>query len=595
MPSPPSAIGTSSQSHPHRAAARPTAAATSAAVAVPRNLSGAATHSHRPKSCARSARFRVAPWPTRPSSSSRTGARSRSPPAPDGRLAGPARGGRARVGAGPARGRHRHHLDRRGAVTDGDREAAAGGVIEAEGFRVRTLALDPEDQRQAYDDVCNATLWFLHHGLYELAREPSFDPGWWEAWGAYRAGQRGVRRGGGRGRARGRHRARAGLPPGPGRPAPARRARPTSRPSTSATRPSPGPTACACCRPAPRRELLEGMAAPPRLRLPHPALGGGLRGLVRRRRRRPGRRRSCRPLAPDPDDIAATAGSKPCLDGAGLARRRARRPAADHPGRPHRAVEEPRSAASTPSTTCSSATPSWRERVVFGAFVYPSREGVPAYAAYRDEVEPRWRGVNERWGTDDVDAGPLRRLRRLPPLGGRPAPGRRAARQPDPRRPQPRGQGGPAGQRPRRRAAAQPRGRRVGRAGERGVAGPPLRHRRHRRRAPPRADPRPGRAGRARDRGAGHRGRPHRQGLAGRPARPRSTRSSPSRSARRGRRAPRAGATAPSGPSTTTSARSRTSAGVSGPRTAMRAACTPAAASRSRPSKPGRSPMSSPR
>ena len=39
----PSAIGTSSQSHPHATAARPTAAATSAADAVPRNLSGAAT------------------------------------------------------------------------------------------------------------------------------------------------------------------------------------------------------------------------------------------------------------------------------------------------------------------------------------------------------------------------------------------------------------------------------------------------------------------------------------------------------------------------------------------------------------------------
>ena len=31
--------------------------------------------------------------------------------------------------------------------------------------------------------------------------------------------------------------------------------------------------------------------------------------------------------------------------------------------------------------------PEWRGRVVFGAFVYPSREGLPEYLAYRQEVE----------------------------------------------------------------------------------------------------------------------------------------------------------------------------------------------------------------
>ena len=43
VPSPPSAMGTSSQVHPAATAASPIAAATSAAVAVPRSLSGAAT------------------------------------------------------------------------------------------------------------------------------------------------------------------------------------------------------------------------------------------------------------------------------------------------------------------------------------------------------------------------------------------------------------------------------------------------------------------------------------------------------------------------------------------------------------------------
>jgi trehalose 6-phosphate synthase len=45
--------------------------------------------------------------------------------------------------------------------------------------------------------------------------------------------------------------------------------------------------------------------------------------------------------------------------------------------------------------------PTWRERVVFGAFVYPSREGLTEYLAYRQEVEGLARFVNEKWATAD--------------------------------------------------------------------------------------------------------------------------------------------------------------------------------------------------
>ena len=66
------------------------------------------------------------------------------------------------------------------------------------------------------------------------------------------------------------------------------------------------------------------------------------------------------------------------------------------------------------------STPEWRERVVFAASVYPSREGLPEYLAYRQEVETRWcERINERWATRRLDADPARRRRRLPPLGGR--------------------------------------------------------------------------------------------------------------------------------------------------------------------------------
>jgi trehalose 6-phosphate synthase len=43
--------------------------------------------------------------------------------------------------------------------------------------------------------------------------------------------------------------------------------------------------------------------------------------------------------------------------------------------------------------------PQWRERVVFAAFVYPSREGLADYLAYRQEVEGLVERINEKWAT----------------------------------------------------------------------------------------------------------------------------------------------------------------------------------------------------
>ena len=51
------------------------------------------------------------------------------------------------------------------AMSDDDRAAASDGVVEADGFRVRLLDLDPEAYRLAYEVVSNEVLWFAHHGL----------------------------------------------------------------------------------------------------------------------------------------------------------------------------------------------------------------------------------------------------------------------------------------------------------------------------------------------------------------------------------------------------------------------------------------------
>jgi len=72
------------------------------------------------------------------------------------------------------------------AMSDGDRVVAGRGTTDAEGFRIKLLDL-PEDQfRLAYDVVGNATLWYLHHHLWSLPNQPTFDHDFRQAWEAYR-------------------------------------------------------------------------------------------------------------------------------------------------------------------------------------------------------------------------------------------------------------------------------------------------------------------------------------------------------------------------------------------------------------------------
>ena len=71
-------------------------------------------------------------------------------------------------------------------LSEGDRKAALSGVIEAEGFRVRTLDIDPTDLDLAYNTIANETLWYIYHDLYNRSREPIIDAQWYEAWSAFR-------------------------------------------------------------------------------------------------------------------------------------------------------------------------------------------------------------------------------------------------------------------------------------------------------------------------------------------------------------------------------------------------------------------------
>jgi trehalose 6-phosphate synthase len=79
------------------------------------------------------------------------------------------------------------------AMSPGDRQRAArsaDGRIEVitddAKFRVRLLTFDDDTYDLAYNQVSNRILWFVHHHLWDLPRTPSFDSETRLAWDAYR-------------------------------------------------------------------------------------------------------------------------------------------------------------------------------------------------------------------------------------------------------------------------------------------------------------------------------------------------------------------------------------------------------------------------
>ncbi|MEV7414585.1 trehalose-6-phosphate synthase [Streptomyces sp. NPDC089919] len=70
------------------------------------------------------------------------------------------------------------------ALGEGDREAVRRGVSEP---GVRMLDIDPSVYDDAYNGIANSVLWFTHHGLYDIPREPVFDAEFRRRWESYRA------------------------------------------------------------------------------------------------------------------------------------------------------------------------------------------------------------------------------------------------------------------------------------------------------------------------------------------------------------------------------------------------------------------------
>lgn len=286
------------------------------------------------------------------------------------------------------------------AISDADRVAAeqGGGVTEAEGFRLRSLVVDLDDYRSYYDVISNGTLWFLHHGLYDAAHRPRFDRRWREAWDSFRAVNAAFARAVA-------DEAAAGavvlvqdyqLPLLAPRLA-------EDRPDLTVVHfnhtPFAGPDDLAMLPDDAARELMEGLAA-------HHACG------FHTERWAASFRATCgavlgsgatpptfaAPAAADADDIAAVAAGDACA--------KALAALEEEVGDRQLVVRVDRIELSKNLLRGFHAFddllrtyPQWRERVVFGAFVYPSREGLAEYLAYRQEVEGLIARINATWAT----------------------------------------------------------------------------------------------------------------------------------------------------------------------------------------------------
>ena len=282
------------------------------------------------------------------------------------------------------------------AMSDGDRTMAGRGVVEADGFRVRMLALDADTYRMAYDEVSNAVLWFAHHGLWDLTRQPVFDRTWPEAWSAYREVNHAF--------------AQAAADDAPDGAlvlvqdyhlALVAARLTTLRPDLSCVHfshtPFAPPVWLSALPEASGRELLEGMAThrscgfhTHRWADDFTASASQLAGLSPAT--------FVAPLASDPDDIRAAAASAECDAAlATLADAVGDRLVIGRVDRIELSKNFVRGFLAFDDLLA--RHPEHRERVVFVAGAYPSREGLPEYARYREEIERTVEEVNDRWGT----------------------------------------------------------------------------------------------------------------------------------------------------------------------------------------------------
>ena len=283
-----------------------------------------------------------------------------------------------------------------GALSDADRAAAERGTIEADGFNVCLLALDADEYRAYYDVISNATLWFLHHGLWDIPRRPRFDRAWHAAWDAYR-------------------RVNVAFAKHVASVAPEdavvlvqdyhlalmSEALRAERPDVAIAHfhhtPFGTPRELAVLPDAAGDELIRALCNFDACGFHNARWSAAFEACAAELGMTPPPT-FVSPATADADDIRGVAASPACNDALDVLDRRI--------GSRKLIVRVDRIELSKNIVRGFLAFdellrtyPEWRERVVFGAFVYPSREGLIEYQAYRQEVEGVIERVNAEWST----------------------------------------------------------------------------------------------------------------------------------------------------------------------------------------------------
>jgi trehalose 6-phosphate synthase len=284
-----------------------------------------------------------------------------------------------------------------GALSEADRMAAEHGLIDADGFKVCLLAVDERDHDAYYDVISNGTLWFLHHGLWDIPRRPRFDRVWHAAWETYgRVNDAFARQ-------------VADVAPenatvlvqdyhltlvGPT----LRAARPDLEVVHFHHTPFATPRELSVLPDDVADELLRSLCAFHACGFHAARWAEAFEACVAEREALTLPRTFVSPATADAADIKDVAASKRCDQALATL---------------DQTVGERRLIVRVDRIELSKniirgflayddllrTYPEWRERVVFGAFVYPSREGLIEYQAYRQEVEGVIDRINAEWST----------------------------------------------------------------------------------------------------------------------------------------------------------------------------------------------------
>jgi trehalose 6-phosphate synthase len=284
------------------------------------------------------------------------------------------------------------------AISDADRQAAATGIVEAEGFRLRSMVIEGAAYRPFYDVISNSTIWYLHHGLWDRVRRPRFDRRWREAWEAYREVNQAF--------------ADAVAEEAPADatvlvhdyqlslvPARLLKERPDLAVVYFHHTPFCSPTELRAIPPDAGRELLEGVTAARACGFHSPRWAQSFEACVDDVLGEP-TRTFVAPAVPDASDLRAVAESPACA--AALAELESR------VGDRQLVVRVDRIELSKNIVRGFHAfedllitRPELRGRVVFAAYVYPSRQTLPDYLAYAQEVEAIVERINDRFADGD--------------------------------------------------------------------------------------------------------------------------------------------------------------------------------------------------